>query len=90
MLRPVPDRQTVPADPGGGRGLSAARSNQAEEEPGTLRLRCGAFLHRRGPGRYGQKQGPGGVRTPAEAGPAENKAFWEEAEDGRGELLTDS
>lgn len=88
VLRPVPDRQTVPADPGGGRGLSTARSHQAEEEPGALRLRRGALLCRRGPGGDGQKQAPGGVCAPAEAGPAENKAFWEEAEDGRGELLT--
>lgn len=80
----------MPEDPGGGRGLSAARLQQAEEEAGTLRLRRGAVLHRCQPGGVRKKQGPGGVSAPPDTGPEGNKAFWEEEEDGREKLLTDS
>lgn len=86
VLRPVPDRQTVPADPGGGRGLPAARLQQAAQEAGTLRLRRGADLRRREPGGVGKKQGPGGVPAPPQ--PEDSGEFWEEEEDGRDELLT--
>lgn len=90
MLRPLPDRQTVSEDPGGGRGLSAARLHQAEEEAGALRLRRGAVLHRRQPGGVREGQRSGGVSAQPETGPEENKAFWEEEEDDREGLLTDA
>ena len=78
-------------DPGGGRGLSAARLLQDEEEAGTLRLRHGAVLHRRQPGGVRRKsQGSGSVSAPPGSGPEENTAFWEEEEDGGERLLTDS
>jgi len=80
----------VPEDPGGRRGLSAARPHQAEEEPGPLRLRRRAVLHRRRPGRAGQKQAAGGVSAPTQAGPEEDEALWEEEDDGGEELLKDS
>lgn len=58
VLYPVPKWEAVSEGPGGGRGLSAARSHQTEEEPGTLRLRQGAVLHRCQPDGVRQKQGP--------------------------------
>lgn len=85
MLRALPDREAVPEDPAGGRGLSAA-GRQAEEEAGTLRLRRGAVLQRRQPDGVGrEKQGPGRVSASRD-----NKEFWEEEKDGRDKLLTDS
>lgn len=88
MLRALPDGEAVPEDPGGGRSMSAARLQQAPEEAGPLRLRRRAGLHRRQPGRVRrEEQRSGAVSAPPAPG-AERKAFWEEEEDGRDELLT--
>lgn len=69
-------------DTGGGRGLSAERVHQTEEEAGALRLWHGAVLYRSQPGGVWESKRPGGV-------PEEHKELWEEEEDGREELLTD-
>lgn len=90
LLRPVPDGEAVPADPGGGRCLPAAEALQAAEEPGPLRLRHGPVLRGRGPGRTREEQESGGVRGPASADPKEDPTLREQEDDGGAELLRDS
>lgn len=84
MLRALPDGEAVPEDPGGGRSMSAARLQQAPEEAGPLRLRRRAGLRRRQPGRVRREE----QRSGAVSAPPGRKAFWEEEEDSRDELLT--